>query len=231
MDNHSTKIGLAVFLSITILILTFLSSRFNEFIWIVTGIGLVIGIAQWLVPVPQGKPRGFLTGKLKDFLKKRKFAIYLTILGLIMLGNILLLLGKYTGIPSVTITSPAGRSTVPKVITVQGTASNIPPGKELWLLVEAEGAGSYFPQGDADNPSPIVVSSGGTWSITAYIGQQAGSADVGREFVLYPALIDQNDTKAKDAIQTYFKQRGPVYEGIPLGGIQLMSPVSIIRTE
>jgi hypothetical protein len=130
---------------------------------------------------------------------------------------------------SVTITSPASDDRASNQITVQGTACNIPPDKGLWLLVTVEGIGGYFPQGDAANPRPIVVRNDGTWSVAAYIGS---SADTGRKFTLIPALVDQNDIEAKDAIQAYFTQPGPVYKGIePLpGGIQLMPSISVIHT-
>ncbi len=130
---------------------------------------------------------------------------------------------------NVTITSPASDDRIPNQITVQGTACNIPQDKGLWLLVTVEGIGGYFPQGDTANPRPIVVRNDGTWSVAAYIGS---SADTGRKFSLIPALVDQNDIEAKDAIQAYFMQSGPVYKGIePLpGGIQLMPSISVIRT-
>ncbi|MGZ3615773.1 MAG: hypothetical protein ACXWOL_02560 [Ktedonobacteraceae bacterium] len=130
---------------------------------------------------------------------------------------------------SVTITSPASDSKVSSQILIQGTACHIPQDKELWLLVTVEGVSGYFPQGNAANPHPIMVRSDGTWSVTAYLG---GSADIGKKFVLIPALVDQNDKEAKDAIQTYFQQTGPAYVPIdPLpSGIQLMSQVSVVRS-
>lgn len=125
---------------------------------------------------------------------------------------------------SVTITSPEPNSRVPNQVTVQGTACHISQDKELWLLVQVNGVRGYFPQ-----PGPIVVSSDGTWSVPANIGSDT---DSGRGFTLIPALVDQNDKAAKDAIQTFFMQPGPVYVPIePLpSGIQLLpSQVHVIR--
>lgn len=125
---------------------------------------------------------------------------------------------------SITITSPASNSRVSNQITVQGTACHIPQDNELWLLVQVNGVRGYFPQ-----PGPIVVSSDGTWSAPANIGSDA---DSGRGFTLNTALVDQNDTAAKDAIQKYLNQPGPVYMPLdPLpSGIRLMSQVPVVRT-
>src|ERR1019366_1483287 len=130
--------------------------------------------------------------------------------------------------PSFTITSPTAGSQVSITTTVEGTASNIPPGKELWLLVESKGRNGYFPQGgNTDTPSPIVVSSNGTWKVDAYIGQ---NDDSGRLFVLHIALVDQ---KGRDAIDHYFASGRASHHYSPLyplpGGIQMLIQVDVIR--
>lgn len=234
VQQHSNRIRyvLVVFLSIVVLGLAYLSSRINELAWMVTGIGLVVGIVPPLIAstITIRKEKVHL-GWLKsilDFLKKRGFVIYLTIIGLIMIGNILMILGIFSVPPSVTITYPAEGNNVPQNITAQGTASHIPAGKELWLLVRAPGINGFFPQAnDATNPSPITVDPAtGTWSVTATLGT---SVDSGKTFVLFPALVDQN-SKAENAILNYFKHSGPVYVGIQLlPGIQLMRQVSVVR--
>ena len=137
--------------------------------------------------------------------------------------------------PSVTITDPTEGNMVAEFITVQGTASNIPAGKELWLFVTVKvpGVNGYFPQAnDAKNPSPITVEGGGTWSVAAHIGSDN---DTGIGFTLIPALIDQYDTTAHDAIRAYFLQilqtQGP-YKGIDpmyLTRVQWMKQIHVQR--
>lgn len=136
--------------------------------------------------------------------------------------------------PSVTITYPTEGNEVPEFITVQGTASNIPAGKELWLFVTVQKPGviGYFPQAnDPTNPSPITVEGNGTWSVAAYIGTDYNT---GIWFTLIPALIDQYDTIAHDAIQAYFLQPpGPSgYIGINpkyLTKVQWMKQIHVQR--
>ena len=128
--------------------------------------------------------------------------------------------------PKVTITSPPEGSKVPILVTVQGMADDIPQDAELWLFVR-QGGGStgYFPQ-----PGPITVYDG-TWKVTAYIGQQNGSVDVGKKFFLIAALVYHYDKEAKDAIQAYFKQTGRPHKGIAsLPGIDVLDSISVIRT-
>jgi hypothetical protein len=138
-----------------------------------------------------------------------------------------------TAVPSVMITSPKNNATVGSFITVHGTASNIPAGKELWLFVTEEGVSGYFPQlvGDAANPRPITIFSGGAWSIGVHIGQENDPAAVGKTFTLIPALIDQNDSSAHQAIKAFFQQTGEYHPIDPLpSGIQLLSQVQVVRT-
>lgn len=129
---------------------------------------------------------------------------------------------------NVTITFPTEGSQVSRMTTVNGTASNIPPGKELWLLIESKAVKGYYPQGGTTGtPSPIVVSSSGTWNRDAYIGQDN---DSGRQFVLYIALVDQ---EGRAAIDRYFASGAssnsytPIYS-LP-NGIQILTQVSVIR--
>ena len=122
----------------------------------------------------------------------------------------------------VTITSPVSGTSVPRLVTVQGTACHIPNGRELWLLVVPEGVTGYYPQ-----TGPIMISSDGNWSASAYVGLDA-PIDIGRGFVLIAALADQQGSAA---IRTYFAQSGPEFKGLePLPeGIQLMTQVRVIR--
>lgn len=120
---------------------------------------------------------------------------------------------------SITITSPVEGSKVPLLATFQGDACNIPQDKELWLLVVPEGMTSYFPQ-----PGPVGVSSGGKWTANAYIGQN-NPADVGKGFVVYVALTDQNGSAA---IRAFFTSGDKPLEPLP-EGIQLIRQVQVVR--
>ena len=114
----------------------------------------------------------------------------------------------------VVITLPTPGSKVESFITVQGTASNIPAGEELWLFVTVQGVSGYYPQGD----KPITISSSGRWSRGAQIGQENSTVDVGKRFTLIPVLIKQNDSDAHNRIQAYFQQAG-TYQPIPSGDL------------
>ena len=120
---------------------------------------------------------------------------------------------------SVTITSPAPESKVPLLTIVQGSADYIPPDTQLWLLVVPDGGTSFFPQ-----PGPIVVSSDGKWSASAYIGLDK-PGESGKGHVVYAALADQ---EGSTAIQNYFKSRYKPLDPLPRG-IQLMSQVHVVR--
>lgn len=128
--------------------------------------------------------------------------------------------------PQVVITFPTPGSKVGSFITLRGTASNIPAGKELWLFVTEEGVDGYYPQ----NTKPITIFSDGSWNVDAHLGQQNDPTAVGKTFTLFPALIDQNDSEAHNAIKAYFQQTTQ-YNSIPSlpGGIQLLSPVQVVR--
>lgn len=122
----------------------------------------------------------------------------------------------------VTITSPVSGTSVPRLVTVQGTACHIPNGKELWLLIVPEGVTGYYPQ-----TGPVMISSDGNWSASAYVGMD-DPVDIGRGFMLITALADQQGSAT---IRTYFAQSGPEFKGLePLPqGVQLMIQVRVIR--
>lgn len=122
----------------------------------------------------------------------------------------------------VAITSPVSGASVPQLVTVQGTACHVPNERELWLLVVPEGVTAYYPQA-----GPIVISSDGNWSTSAYVGLD-DPVDVGRGFVLIAALADQQGSAA---MRGYFAQSGPEYKGLePLPqGVQLMAQVRVVR--
>ena len=122
---------------------------------------------------------------------------------------------------SVNITSPMADTSVPQLVSVQGTACHIPNGKELWLLVLPEGVTGYYPQ-----IGPVVVSDDNNWSVSAYVGLDDPS-DIGRGFVLIAALADQ---QGSTAIREYFTQSSSFIglEPLPIG-IHLMEQVRVIR--
>ncbi|GIK55251.1 MAG: hypothetical protein HND44_22930 [Chloroflexi bacterium] len=122
----------------------------------------------------------------------------------------------------VDITSPVSGTSVPRLVTVQGTACHIPNGKELWLFVVPEGVTAYYPQ-----TGPVVISSDGNWSASAYAGLD-DPIDIGKGFILIAALADQQGSAA---IRGYFAQSGSEFKGLePLPqGIQIMAQVRVIR--
>ena len=124
---------------------------------------------------------------------------------------------------NVHIISPGAESAVPVVTIIQGTACNIPPGQELWILIVPDGVTGYYPQ----LPGPVIVTSEGKWSTSVHVGlDQPG--EIGKGFELNVALANQDGSTA---IHAYFNQAGSNFKGLdPLpGGIQLISQVHVIR--
>jgi pimeloyl-ACP methyl ester carboxylesterase len=124
---------------------------------------------------------------------------------------------------SITITSPVAESGVSEYITVQGTASNIPQDKELWLLAVPDDTADYYPQ-----TGPAVVSSDGRWSARARIGQD-NPIDIGKGYMVIATLVNQ---EGQATIRQYFKT-APNYSPLksPLKGIQLISQVHVTRSK
>ena len=89
---------------------------------------------------------------------------------------------------SILITSPTDGSKVPILTIVQGTASGIPEGEDLWVLIVPDGVTAYYPQS-----GPIVVTSDGKWSSSARVGI---ASDTGLGFTLIAALADQEGRAA-----------------------------------
>jgi len=123
----------------------------------------------------------------------------------------------------VDITSPVSGMSVPRLVTVQGTACHIPVDADPWVLVVPEGVTAFYPQA-----GPVVVTSDGQWSASAYIGLD-DPIDVGRGFVIIAALTDH---AGSTAIREYFAQDSTEgYVGLePLpGGIRLVTQVQVVR--
>ncbi|MEW5939672.1 MAG: hypothetical protein AB1750_08430 [Chloroflexota bacterium] len=123
---------------------------------------------------------------------------------------------------SVTIASPVEGASSARLITVQGSACHLENDEELWLLVVPEGVTAYYPQ-----MGPIVISSDGTWSASAYLGLD-DPIDSGKGFMLIVAIADQQGAAA---IRTYFSQAEGDYRGLePLPqGIKLAAQVRVVR--
>lgn len=123
--------------------------------------------------------------------------------------------------PKVEITFPTEGSKVGISIIAQGTASNIPQGENLWLLVNVSGINGYYPQ-----DGPITVLSDGTWNASVAIG---GPNDAGRPFVLLAALADQ---EGEATLEQYIKlgHASHLFPAIPLPkGVQVISLVHVVR--
>ena len=82
------------------------------------------------------------------------------------------------------------------------------------------GVTAYYPQ-----PGPVILSSGGDWSVSATIGRDT-PADVGRGYVLVTALADQEGNAALHAYIAQSNNNG--LQSLPKG-IQLMSQVHVRR--
>jgi hypothetical protein len=124
--------------------------------------------------------------------------------------------------PSIIITYPTGGSKVPRQVLVQGIALNIPSDKDLWVFVEV--GGGYFPQGNAQDPHPIKISTiNGEWNVIAYIDLPA---QVGEKFILVTALADQKGSaaiRANLALGTY-----PPLDS--MDGIDIGPQITVVRT-
>ncbi len=123
---------------------------------------------------------------------------------------------------SVQINSPIEGAKIPRLITVQGSSCHVSKNDELWLFVVPEGVTAYYPQ-----MGPILVSSDGNWSVSAYAGLE-GETDIERGFVLIAAVADRQGSQV---IRSYFSQSGPEYHGVeplPLG-VRLMHQVKVVR--
>ena len=121
---------------------------------------------------------------------------------------------------SASITSPASGSHQPLLITAQGGARHIPSDKELWLLVVPAGVQGYFPQN-----GKIVVSDDGAWSASATLGQPA---DVGRDFTIHIALVDQQGKSVIDHYLASAPNFTPIFPLPP--GIESVGQVTVTRT-
>src|SRR6266567_120296 len=133
------------FLSVLILSVTYLASRFNELVWLVSAITLIIAILQWLLPTFNLRTT-HLQG-VKNFFAQRGFAILLIILGFLMLFNLVAAFVVYnplinsnglthaTRMPTSVPSSPSAiaHSTVTPILTATVTptppATSIPPGQ------------------------------------------------------------------------------------------------------
>ncbi len=195
----------------------------------ITGLcGAVISPLMLQVIIPAIKTRGgtptggSARGPWSTFLQAGVGGVVGVLLGHFLLSPILVSPCPPLSSTRVNITSPADGDKILRLVTVQGTSCQIPSGKELWLLVVSEGVTSYYPQ-----KGPVVISSDGNWSASAYVGLD-DPVDIGRGFVLIAALADRQGSAA---MRAYFAQSGPEFKGVePLPqGVQLMTQIRVIR--
>src|SRR5438874_9299260 len=88
---NKTHILFAYLLIVVTVLLTYFAALYNSFAWVVTAVGLIVGIGQWLLPNVQfsmPQMHGITT-----FFAKRGFTILITILILLILLNIAALAG------------------------------------------------------------------------------------------------------------------------------------------
>jgi hypothetical protein len=88
-----------------------------------------------------------------------------------------------TPAPSGRIVNPRGNgSLVPIKVLATGTAKNLRPHQQLWLVIYSRGANQYYPQ-----PGPARVSRPGAWSGPVYFGtQEQGAGDRYTLYLLVP---------------------------------------------
>lgn len=170
----------------------------------------------------EGGPAGTTTTPPGIYIQAIVGAAVGMLLGYFLIGRVLVSPCPPLGPTSVSISSPVAGSSIPRLVTVQGSACHLSKGEELWLLVVPEGVTAYYPQ-----MGPIVISDDGTWTASVYAGLD-DPVDVGRGFVLTAAIADQQGSAA---IRTYFSQTGTDYKGLePLPqGIRLMTQTRVIR--
>lgn len=133
--------------------------------------------------------------------------------------------------PNITFTSLVEGSEVGYgPVTVQGTASHIPQGEYLWILVQPVDTSLYFPQ-----VGPVAIAKDDTWELGAYIGKE-GSADVGKKFQLWAVLADQGANTALKTYRTANEEKQKVHPGADFdpfvpqpGGIQMIVYITVAR--
>jgi hypothetical protein len=142
------------------------------------------------------------------------------LLVLLIAGGIFTFIKPFSATPSVVITSPTHGSPVPIKTRVQGTASSIPNGDELWVLIVPDGLTAYYPQ----EPGPVEVGSDGKWSADATVGI---AEDSGRGFTIFAVLANQDGSTAIHAYVSGANNNG--LDPLPQG-IQFMNQVHVVRT-
>lgn len=172
--------------------------------------------------VPKRRSKGKLQQRRWTLLQSGAGGIVGVLFGFLVISPLLASSCPPFAATRLSFTTPAPEASVPRLVPVQGTACNIPTGKQLWLLVLPEGTTAYHPQ-----TGPIVVSSNGNWSASAYAGLD-GTVDVGRGFVLIAALADE---QGSNAIRQYFDHAGPDFTGLATlpPGVQLMDQIRVLR--
>jgi hypothetical protein len=123
----------------------------------------------------------------------------------------------------VTITTPEPEARVGRSVIVQGTATNVQDGRELWVFVLVGGTTQYHPQ-----PGPFPVDASGAWSGSAYIGEDSNDAD--RQFTLVAALASPDASARIKSYLTDVANKGsyPGLDPLPVG-IVPSAQVTVLR--
>lgn len=90
--------------------------------------------------------------------------------------------------PELTITTPDTDGGTPQIsgeARLEGTARDLGPGQTIWAFDSPIGSSAVYPHG------PCPANDKGEWKCGGFlIGE---SKDVGREFILYAAIVDDGD--------------------------------------
>jgi PKD repeat protein len=124
-------------------------------------------------------------------------------------------------VPQIKITYPWNGAKVNILETVTGTATNIPAGYKIWILVYPYPAHRYYSQ------SGKMTIQNGKWSIPVYIGVKE---NVGVKFDILAVLANK---QASDKFTAYIKNgektnNWPGMVGIP-SGAKVYSKITVIR--
>jgi hypothetical protein len=172
--------------------------------------------------VPKRRPKGKLQQRRATLLQSGGGGIVGVLFGFLVMSPLLVSSCPPFAATRVSFTLPKTDASVPRLLPVQGTACNVPDGKQVWLLVLPEGTTACHPQ-----TGPIMVSRDGNWTASAYVGLD-GAVDVGRGFILIAALADPSGS---NAMRQYFDQADQQFNGFATlpPGIQLMDQVRVLR--
>jgi hypothetical protein len=123
-------------------------------------------------------------------------------------------------VATVAVTSLSEGAQVQQGDVVSGTATDMPAGCDLWLVVLPPDGG-YFPQ----RPGPINVLAGGSWKAPVRFGE---SGHHGLKFLLYVVIANANATTAFHGFIQTFKGGEPGMPNLPDGAVAV-AQVEVVR--